>query len=338
MTSDQGPFPPSPRGRRPGEGGRHAGVSRILIVKLGALGNVVLSFGPFASIRRHHADAHITLLTTAQFADWLRQSPWFDQVWLDERPSWWDLPAWRRLRQRLIGGRFERVYDLQTSGRSSRYFQLLPHRDRPEWSGIAHGCALPDRDPRRNRMHDIDRQFGQLRQAGVGLTEPANLSWSHGDVSGFALPRRFALLVPGSSAHRPIKRWPIERYRELAARLVGVGLAPVLIGTAPEQPLARAIPEVIDLTGRTDLGQLTSLARCASVAIGNDTGPMHLIAAAGCPSVVLFSRDSNPALHAPRGASVALLQRPDLAQLDVETVFASVTAALRQSAGTLAAG
>ena len=140
---------------------------RILVVKLGALGNVVLSLGPFAAIRRHHAGAHITLLTTAPYADWLARSPWFDTVWIDERPEWWDLPGWLRLRRRLIDGRFDRAYDLQTSGRSSRYFQLLPRRDRPDWSGIAHGCALPDRDPNRNRLHDIDRQFGQLRQAGI---------------------------------------------------------------------------------------------------------------------------------------------------------------------------
>ena len=77
---------------------------RILVVKLGALGNVILSLGPFATIRRHHAGAHITLLTTAPFADWLARSPWFDAVWIDERPEWWDLAGWLRLRRRLIDG------------------------------------------------------------------------------------------------------------------------------------------------------------------------------------------------------------------------------------------
>jgi ADP-heptose:LPS heptosyltransferase len=112
----------------------------------------------------------------------------------------------------------------------------------------------------------------------------------------------------------------------------------VVIGTAPEQPLAAAIPNAIDLTGRTDFGQLTSLACSASVSIGNDTGPMHLIAAAGCPSVVLFSRDSDPALHAPRGASVALLHKPDLAELEVDTVLAAIPPSVWQQAGALAAG
>jgi ADP-heptose:LPS heptosyltransferase len=59
------------------------------------------------------------------------------------------------------------------------------------------------------------------------------------------------------------------------------------------------------------------------VAVGNDTGPMHLIAAAGCSSVVLFSADSDPALCAPRG-KVAVLRRPDLAQLTVDEVAAAL--------------
>ena len=100
--------------------------------------------------------------------------------------------------------------------------------------------------------------------------------------------------MPGSSPHRPVKRWPIEHYRELAAILTERGMAPMVIGAATERDLARAVPGAIDLTGRTDFAQLTSLARAARIAIGNDTGPMHLLAAAGCSSVVLFSREFRP--------------------------------------------
>jgi ADP-heptose:LPS heptosyltransferase len=298
---------------------------RILVVKLGALGNVILSLGPFAAIRRHHAGAHITLLTTAPYADWLAASPWFDTVWTDRRPEWWDMAGWLKLRRQLTRGRFDRVYDLQTSSRSGRYFQMLPRRTRPAWSGIAPGCAFPDRDQNRKRMHDVDRQFGQLRQAGIARRDLPDLSWSRGDLAGFALPARFALLAPGSSPHRPAKRWPVERFRDLAAIL---NMPSVVIGTAAETPLARALPGAVDLTGQTDLAQLTSLARVASVAIGNDTGPMHLFAAAGCPSVVLFSRESDPALCAPRGPSVSVIRRPDLAELEAATVHEAVAAML----------
>jgi len=300
---------------------------RILIVKLGALGNVILSLGPFAAIRRHHADAEITLLTTAPYAGWLSAAPWFDRILVDQRPDWWNLPGLLRLRRRLVEGRFDRVYDLQTSGRSSRYFHLFPRGSRPEWSGIARGCSHPDRDPDRDRLHDIDRQFGQLVQAGVAMGSPPDLTWSEGPVARFDLPARMALLVPGSSPHRPAKRWPAERFAALAAGLAAEGLAPVVLGSEGERDLAAAIGAVasntVDLTGRTTLPDLASLARAATLAVGNDTGPMHLIAAAGCPSVVLFSHDSDPALCAPRGRSVTVLRRPDLAALPAELVFAA---------------
>jgi ADP-heptose:LPS heptosyltransferase len=305
-------------------------MSRILVVKLGALGNIILSLGPFAAIRLHHRADHVSLLTTRAWADWLSQSPYFNQVLIDERPEWWDLGGWLRLRRLLIAGRFDRVYDLQTSARSSRYFHLFPHQTRPEWSGIAHGCSHPDRNPDRNRLHDIDRQFDQLRAAGVTETFPADLSWTGADLTRFALPDRIALLVPGSSAHRPTKRWPARRYAELARALLTQAITPVILGTREESALARdirgGVPGAIDLTNRTSLPDLASLARAACLAVGNDTGPMHLIAAAGCPSVVLFSRDSDPALTAPRGRSVSVLRRPDLTDLDFSPVLAALAA------------
>jgi ADP-heptose:LPS heptosyltransferase len=305
-------------------------MSRILVVKLGALGNIILSLGPFAAIRLHHRADHVSLLTTRAWADWLSQSPYFNQVLIDERPEWWDLGGWLRLRRLLIAGRFDRVYDLQTSARSSRYFHLFPHQTRPEWSGIAHGCSHPDRNPDRNRLHDIDRQYDQLRAAGVTEIFPADLSWTGADLTRFALPDRIALLAPGGSAHRLAKRWPTRRYAELAGALLIQGITPVILGTGEESALARdirgAVPGTIDLTNRTSLPELASLARVACLAVGNDTGPMHLIAAAGCPSVVLFSRDSDPALTAPRGRSVSVLRQPDLADLDSSSVLAALTA------------
>lgn len=298
--------------------------SRILIVKLGAFGNIILSLSAFAAIRRHHAGVHIAVLTTRPFADWLRTFPYFDEVLVDDRPKWWDLPAVLRLFRMLNGGRFTRVYDLQTSSRSSNYFRMFLPFARPEWSGIAAGCSHPDRDPRRNFLHDIDRQHGQLRQAGITDIPPADLAWSTGDIARFALPADFALLVPGSSPHRPAKRWPVERYAAVAEALVARGILPVVVGTAGERPLAQAIPAARDLTGQTSPGDLCDLARAARFALGNDTGPIHLTATAGCPTVVLFSHDSDPALCAPRGPAVTVLRRADLAELAVGDVLAAL--------------
>jgi ADP-heptose:LPS heptosyltransferase len=299
-------------------------VPNILVVKLGAFGNIILSLSAFAAIRRHHAGAHITVLTSAAYADWLRGFPYFDQVLVDPHPSWLDFRALRRLRQMLTEGHFSRVYDLQTSARSSRYFSLFPAKFRPEWSGIAFGCALPDRDPRRNFLHDAERQRGQLRQAGIVDFPPADLSWCTGDIGRFGLPASFALLVPGSSADRLAKRWPAERYQALATRLAERGIASVILGAKAEQGLAADIPAGIDLIGRTSFGDLADLARAATFAVGNDTGPMHLIATAGCPSITLFSKDSDPSLCAPGGPWTRTLQRPNLADLPVEAVLESL--------------
>jgi ADP-heptose:LPS heptosyltransferase len=297
---------------------------RILVIKLGALGDVVQALGPMAAIRRHHADAEIVLLTSAPFAEFLRAAPYFDAVWVDERPRYFDLPRILRLRRRLRAGGFARVYDLQTSDRSSFYHCLMGPGARPEWSGIARGASHRHDDPARERMHTLERQADQLRRAGIAEVPPPDVSWLKADVGAFDLPPRFAVLVPGGAAHRPEKRWPVERYAALAAGLAARGVATAVIGGAAERPLGAAIPAAHDLTGRTDLAAIAELGRRALWAIGNDTGPMHLLVAAGAPATVLFSAASDPALTAPRGRRVTILRRERLAELGVEEVAATV--------------
>jgi ADP-heptose:LPS heptosyltransferase len=313
---------------------------RILVIRLGALGDFVLSLGPFAAIRRHHRGAHIVLLTTEPFADFARHSGYFDEVWTDGRPRALEIGGWLALRRRLRGGRFDRVYDLQTSDRSAWYFRLLGPAPRPEWSGVARGASHPDRNPERTRSHTVDRQRAQLRQAGIDDVPPPDLSWAKAEIRRYGLPPRYALLAPGGSAHRPEKRWPAWRYGELAERLSDRGVAPVLIGTAAEAEAAdeigRRCVAVRSLVGQTGFADIVALARGAEGAVGNDTGPMHLIAAAGCPSVVLFSRASDPARTAPRPPAgrppVMVLKRDDLAALSTDEVMLAYATVLTSAA------
>lgn len=299
---------------------------RVLVIKHGALGDFILATGPFAAIRAHHADARITLLTTRPFAALAEASPYFDEVWLDDRPGWSRPMALWRLARRLNGGRFTHVYDLQTSDRSSLYFRLLRGAE-PFWSGIARGASHPHANPRRDFMHTVDRQREQLHMAGIADVPAPDLSWLGGDVAGLRPVGPYALLVPGGSAHRPEKRWPTDRFAALGRELVARGLTPVLLGGAAEADLladlATALPQAANLGGRTSFGQIAALARQAALAVGNDTGPMHIIAAAGAPSIVLFSHASDPALCAPRGR-VAVLRTPSLADLPVADVLAAI--------------
>jgi ADP-heptose:LPS heptosyltransferase len=296
---------------------------RILVIKLGALGDVVLALGPMAAIRQHHAGAHITVLTTTPYAAFLAASAFADAVWIDDRPGWTRPWAVLALARRLRAGGFERVYDLQTSDRSSFYFRLI---GRPAWSGIARGCSLPHDDPGRDRLHTLDRQRAQLAIAGIADVPPPDLGWADAPIGHLGLRAPFALLVAGGAAHRPAKRWPVEHFGALARVLVARGIQPVLVGTAAEADVIAAVrgacPAALDLGGRTSLVELATVARGAALAIGNDSGPMHLAAAAGCPSLVLFSAASDPALTAPRGAHVRVLREARLADLAVERVVA----------------
>lgn len=300
---------------------------RVLVIRLGALGDLVMSFGPFQAIRQAHPDARITLLTTAPYAALCTESGWFDDVWTDTRPRAWDLGAWWRQRRRLKGGNFDMVYDLQTSDRSSLYFHLMRPRP-PPWSGIARGCAYPHANPSRDALYTLDRQADQLAAAGIETVPAPDLSWMTGDIARFGLPPRFALLVPGATTHRGVKRWASERYAALAARLAERGVAPVLVGTAAEraalQTICEACSAAIDLGGKTDLSDLAALARAAAVTVGNDTGPAHIAALSGCPTLMLLSDATHPSIAEPRWAHVTVLKRPDLAALGVDEVAAAL--------------
>lgn len=290
-------------------------MSRILVIRHGAFGDIILSFPAMAAIRAHHAGAKITLLTTKLYAGMLGASPWFDRIEVDAKPDWWNLPGLRWLKRQLAG--FDMVYDLQTSGRSTRYFTLA---GRPPWSGIAKGCAFPDA-ANRETLHTRERLEQQLRLAGVPAFTPPDLSWLASPVEG--LPARYAVLVPGAAPHRPEKRFPAEKFREVAA---GLDMPVAVVGTAGERPLAQIIGG-LDLTGKTDFLQLATVFRGASLAIGNDTGPMHLAAALGVPCVSLFSAASEPARTAPRypdGGWPPILRAPNLRDLPVAQVLAAL--------------
>ncbi|WP_158744219.1 glycosyltransferase family 9 protein [Acidisphaera sp. L21] len=295
-------------------------MSRILVIKLGALGDFVLAFGPFAAIRAQHPGADLTLLTTAPFAEMARAAPWFDRVVTDMRPRPWNLAALWRLRRSLRG--FDLVYDLQTSGRSGWYFRLA---GRPDWSGIAPGCSRPHANPGRNQMHTLERQRDQLEMAGVAQFPSPDFGWL-ASTPGFDQLGCVAL-IPGAAPHRPRKRWPAERFGALAQVLVERGQTPVILGSGADTLHAAIIraacPQAIDLTGRTSLLELGGVLARASLAVGNDTGPTHLAAALGIPTIALFSNDSDPALTRPRG-DVTVLAAANLADLPVERVAAAL--------------
>ncbi|NHO32875.1 glycosyltransferase family 9 protein [Acetobacter fallax] len=297
---------------------------RILVIKLGALGDFVQAFPAFQAIRDYHPDARITLLTTGPFRVFAEASPWFDAIECDDRPKFTDRAGMKRLKARLSG--YDLIYDLQTSSRSTWYYRFA---SQPRWSGIARKGSLFHANPWRDEMHTRTRQRDQLRMAGLSEVAEPDLSWlaRQGPVPDFP----YALLVPGAAPHRPGKRWPTDRYAALAAILNQRGLCPVIVGSKVDSDLATIIhaecPQTLDLTGKTTLPELGGLCARASLAIGNDTGPMHLAAAMGCRAIVLFSGESDPSLTAPLGRTpgqVSVIRVNDMATLSVDRVVSAL--------------
>ena len=314
--------------------------NNILVIKQGALGDFLLSIGPFQAIRKYHKQSHITLLTTPPYVSLAKQSGLFDTVWHAPRGRLWNnsgkIMEWYLWKvygvaniRKLLGSKtFDRVYDLQTSKTSSQYYRYFSAPP-PEWSGIAAGCSHRHTNDRRNFMHTIDRQIEQLAIAGIKNVESANLEWLAGDISAIeqinekSLPS--VLLIPGGSRHRKNKRWPAIYYAKLANNIISAGLLPILIGTSEESKIMTEIrrncTKSINLCGKTNLWQIASLARNARATIGNDTGPIHITASVGCPTTVLFSQASNPSLTAPRGPKVTVLECKNLKKLPVHIVW-----------------
>jgi ADP-heptose:LPS heptosyltransferase len=300
------------------------------VIKLGALGDFIHAMHGFAAIRAHHAADHVTLLTTAPFAPLGRVAPWFDAVVTDARAPWWNLPAILRT-VRLLRG-FDFIYDLQTSRRSNRYFRLAA---RPPWSGIAPGCSHPHANPRRDLLHTIERQREQLAAAGIAHWPAPERDWLIGAGDRHGLSPQYALLIPGGAGVGGVKRWPVEHYAQAARHLASRGVTPVVIGGAAERSmggvLRAACPAAIDLTTRTTLADIAALGAGAALVLGNDTGPVHLAASVGAPTIALFSAAGVPEQAAPRGPRgewVRVLRRPRLADLPVGEVQAAIDATL----------
>ncbi len=304
---------------------------RILVIKHGALGDLIQGLDAFQALRRHHAAAELVLMTALPYAALAQAIPWFDRVWLDRRLRAHELAAWWAIRRRFLDEGFDRVYDLQCSSRTARYFQMIPRRLRPEWVGAASGCSHPNPDfidSPSNRQ----KMAAQLRTTGIPAPGPADLSWLTAPVGHLRLPERFALLIPGCSPHLPHKRWPARSYGALAEHLAGHGLATVAVGTGVDRDAIDGVrgvaPGVVDLSGRTTLFELAAVARRASVAVGNDTGATFLASAVGTPTLMLMSSHTDPLVSAPWGANSAWLKRDDIASISVEEVLHALPGAV----------
>jgi lipopolysaccharide heptosyltransferase I len=324
----------------------------IALVKLSALGDVVHATPVVEALADAFPAARISWVVERREAVLLREHPRLDEVvTVDTR-------AWRRtrtpgaavelartlraLRRRLRDKRFDVAVDLQGLVKSGA---LTAATGAPVRVGFAAGVCrervsalFTNRHvtPPPSARHVVDQYLALLHPLGVTPARvvfrlPSRETAEERVEEFFAtagLKRHGRVVVLNPGAGRPAKRWPVERFAELAARLGAEAGARVLVVWGPgEEPAARAIAQASGAIPAppTDLDALVAVARRASVMVAGDTGPLHVAAALGTPCVGLYGPTS-AVRNGPYGAGHRTLAATDgrLASIAVSPVVAAV--------------
>ena len=292
--------------------------NKILVIKHGALGDILQAMDAFASIREAHAGAHLAVLTTPPFVEFLRDAPYFDAVLADPRAPFYRLDAWWRMRRVLRAG-WGRIYDLQGTARTAHYLRYFLRGVEVDFIGKA--TAKGDF----SGMNNCDRLLAIIGEAGVESCV-ADMDWlGKGQGTGADLPHPYAVLVAGCSPAKPSKRWAAENYGVLARALLAEGITPVLVGTRYDAQVGAEIcamePAAMSLIGDTNLAQLADVLRGAAAVIGNDTGPVFLGARLDVPTLMLMGRDTDAVKSAPIGKRALWLRADAIDRITPDAVL-----------------
>jgi heptosyltransferase-1 len=315
---------------------------RILIVRIGAMGDVLHTMPAVTALRQRHPDWFIgwaidpcwlPLLQADSDISWPFERgaamPIVDRTYLPstrewkQRPlSWATLQDISSLRRELRGEKFDLCVDMQGSIRSAVIGRMAG-------AGRFIGSAEPREAPARwlygqaagtSAAHVID-QGCELLGAAVGEPlKPAKVSLPIDEFAerscnvllARAVPEGKKFVVIAPSAGWGAKQWPAERYGAVAAELAHAGYTPLVNAVFSGDLLANA---VADASGGTAIvvpclvGQLIALLRRASLVIAGDTGPLHLAAALERPVVALFG-PTDPARNGPYGTASRVLRHP----------------------------
>lgn len=289
-----------------------AAAPRILIVRLSALGDVVMASGLLPALRARHPRAHIAWLVEPAAAPLLRHNPRLDRLIVWPRDEWkalWRARRWgelvrrvRALRAELRAERFDIALDAQgllksglwawASGAPRRV--SLGGREGSRW--LATEVLQPPPAPRpapigweyRVLARHLGAPEGAFRLDLAIGEAPRAAARAALDAAGVA--GRHAVIAPHTT--RPQKHWFDAEWAALAARLADAGLRPVLLGGPGDAPAARRIvalePRIVDLAGALKLDASAAVVESAALLVGVDTGLTHMGSALGVPTVALF--------------------------------------------------
>ena len=280
-------------------------IRRILIIKWSALGDVVIASAVMEDIVRAFPAAKIHLNTQPNCTGLFAHDPRFAEVWsIDVRSGrhrWANSLAWLK---KARAGRYDLVIDLQRSDHSRLLLTLL-------WLGggaprvrVGNRGGFPYTHQPALRMsgtHALPTMQSVLQAIGIPTTtlhpvlHPAPdrlaaveaLRQQHDLADG-----RYVVLLPGSAAAHPLKRWGAARFAALAQLLYAQGIPKIVVIGGPDEvdectAIAAAGEYVVNLNGRLQLLDIAPLCAGALAIIGNDTGTAHFASAAARPLLVL---------------------------------------------------
>jgi heptosyltransferase I len=308
-------------------------VKRILLIRLGAMGDVLHALPAAAALR--DSGAHVTWLIDPKWRPLIAGSPDVDQVIELNRRSWSSV---RAALVQLRAAALDAVIDLQGLLKSAFAAELsaaplrygfAPRELRERAAGLFYTHHIATQGP-----HVVERNLELVRGA-LGRSTPVRWRVPQGHPEGELPAGPFVLANP--LAGWPAKQWPMDNYGPLAARLrAELGLELVLNHGGPIELPPGTRLHTCGLDGLIDA------TRRAAAVLGLDSGPLHLAAALGRPGVALFG-PTDPARNGPYGGSIAVLRHPasptsyrrsrdidpGLASITVDEVFLALKERLR---------
>lgn len=298
---------------------------KILFITSNRLGDAVISTGVLDALQKRYPAAVFTVVCGPVAAGLFEPDPRCERVITLEKRR--HDRHWLDLWSACVRTRWFMVVDLRGSLLS---FTLRTRRRLIVQGGRRDG-----------------RKIEQLRDALGRHKTPMPRVWTsrQHDKTAEELLAGGPWLALGPTANWDGKIWPPERFVALAESLRRQGMRPVLFygpGDAEKErarPVLEALPEALDLGGDRSLGEVAALlARCA-LFVGNDSGLMHLAAAAGTPTLGLFG-PSRMSEYAPSGTEAFAIAAPGpegkalLEDLSVEAVLGVAKAILAGNAGS----
>lgn len=275
----------------------------ILFIGPSRIGDAVLASGLIRKLADEAPGARFTIAVGPAAAPLFAQVPGLDALIVMEKRK--GLGHWLALWRQVRGRRWSLVIDLRGSAIST----------------------FLRRDRRAVRRKPVGEPVHKVVEAASLLTlqddPPAPFLFTSDEIEARAvelLGEGGPILAMGPAANWLGKTWPIERFARVAIELLDVG-GPMaggrlLILGGPDdtryvEPLARTLPRdrVIDLTGQIDLLTAYACLKRARLFVGNDSGLMHLAAAAGAPTLGLFG-PSDDRLYAPWGPDTRVVRGP----------------------------